>query len=64
MDKEKINFTKRPKKKDKEVKTFDIYGKNTTKGLRRKMDILEITESKQNIENYEIKNGQNCKKLK
>ena len=40
MDKEKIIFTKRPKKKDKKAKTFDIYGKNTTKGLRRKMEIL------------------------
>ena len=51
MDKEKINFTKRGnKKKDKQAKTFDIYGKNTTKGLRRKMDMLEITEYKSNLE--------------
>lgn len=47
MDKE---FTKRTSKKDKQAKTFDIYGKNTTKGLRRKMDILEISESKLNIQ--------------
>ena len=48
MDKE---FTKSAnKKKDKKAKTFDIYGKNTTKGLRRKMDMLEITESKSNLE--------------
>ena len=50
MDKEKINFTKRGnKKKDKQAKTVDIYGKNTTKGLRRKMDMLDISESKLNI---------------
>ena len=47
MDKE---YTKRASKKDKKAKTFDIYGKNTTKGLRRKMEILEITDSKSNIE--------------
>ena len=47
MDKE---FTKRTSKKDNQAKTFDIYGKNTTKGLRRKMDILEISESKLNIQ--------------
>ena len=46
MDKE---FIKRVSKKDKKANTFDIYGKNTTKGLRRKMEILEITESKSNI---------------
>jgi hypothetical protein len=47
MDKE---YTKRASKKDKKAKTFDIYGKNTTKGLRRKMEILEITESTLNIQ--------------
>lgn len=47
MDKE---FTKRTTKKDKKAKTFDIYGKNTTKGLRRKMDMIELTESKPNLE--------------
>lgn len=50
MDKE---FTKRTSKKDKKAKTFDIYGKNTTKGLRRKMDIVE--ESKSNLDKPNIK---------
>ena len=46
MDKEYTKSTN--KKKDKKAKTFDIYGKNTTKGLRRKMEIIE---SKPNIQN-------------
>ena len=45
MDKE---YTKRASKKDKELKTFNMYGKNTTKGLRRKMEIIE---SKPNMQN-------------
>ena len=52
MDKE---YTKRASKKDKELKTFNMYGKNTTKGLRRKMEILEITESKSNLEKHNKK---------
>lgn len=47
MDKE---FTKRTTKKDKKAKTVDIYGKNTTKGLRRKMDMLKISESQLTLE--------------
>ena len=55
MDKEYTKSTN--KKKDKKAKTFDIYGKNTTKGLRRKMDILEISESKPNIKTNSKKNS-------
>jgi hypothetical protein len=38
MDHNKESNIKRPKKSNKEKKTFDKYGKNTQKGLRIKGD--------------------------
>lgn len=38
---------KRKKGKDKKKKTFELYGKNTTKGLRIKQQIVENQKIKQ-----------------
>jgi len=46
MPKKDSSDTKRSKGKDKQKKTFDKFGKNTSRGLR----FMEINKSKGNID--------------